>query len=398
MTKKERIILLLLASINFTHILDFMIMMPLGNFLMPHFNISPHQFTLIVSAYSYAAFVTGIVAAFFVDRFDRKKVLLFGYSGFIIGTLLCGLAPTYLSLIAARIMAGLFGGLIGAQVLSIVADSFEYEKRGRAMGYLMSAFSIASVVGVPFSLYLAKLFSWHAPFIFVAALGLVIAPLVIRFMPAMNTHLISKDERPDTKDIISNLFSNKQQLIALSFSAFLIMGHFLIIPFINPFLEFNVGFSKDQTPLVYMVGGAATLISSPIFGKMADKYGKLRIFSIAAFISLVFVFAITNMPVINFYFVLLIMGLWFVVTNGRTIAAQALISNVVSSQQRGSFMSFNSSIQQAFIGSASVIAGYMVKNNSEHKIIHYNWVGYLSLFIIAACMFIAYQLGERKTD
>lgn len=398
MTKQERIILILLASINFTHILDFMIMMPLGNFLMPHFNITPHQFTLIVSSYSYAAFATGIVAAFFVDRFDRKKVLLFGYTGFIIGTILCGLAPTYLLLIAARTMAGLFGGLIGAQVLSIVADSFAYEKRGRAMGYLMSAFSIASVIGVPFSLYLAKLFSWHAPFIFVGALGLLIVPIVIRYMPAMNTHLISKAERPDTMDIINNLFSNKQQLIALGFSAFLIMGHFLIIPFINPYMEFNVGFTKDQTPLIYMVGGAATLISAPLFGKMADKFGKLRVFTICAILSLVFVFAITNMTALNFYFVLLIMGLWFVTTNGRTIASQALISNVVNSSQRGSFMSFNSSIQQAFIGSASIIAGYIVQNDGHNKIVHYNWVGYLSLLIIGSCIYIGFRLGERKVD
>lgn len=398
MTKKERIILLLLASINFTHILDFMIMMPLGNFLMPHFNITPHQFSIIVSSYSFAAFATGIVAAFFVDRFDRKKVLLFGYSGFIIGTILCGLAPGYELLIAARIMAGLFGGLIGAQVLSIVADSFGYEKRGRAMGYLMSAFSVASVVGVPFSLYLAKIISWHAPFIFVGILGIIIVPMIIRFMPAMNTHLLNNDDRPDTMEIFTGLINNKQQLLALSFSAFMIMGHFLIIPFINPFMEFNVGFTKDQTPVIYMVGGAATLISSPLFGKMADKYGKLRVFGICAFISLFFIFTITNMPAINFYLVLLVMGLWFVVANGRTVAAQALISNVVTSQQRGSFMSFNSSIQQAAIGLASVTAGYMVQKDSADKILHYNWVGYLSLLVIGCCIYIGYKLGERKNN
>ena len=266
------------------------------------------------------------------------------------------------------------------------------------MGYLMSAFSIASVIGVPFSLYLAKIFSWHAPFIFVGVLGLLIVPMVIRFMPAMNTHLMSKEERPGTKNIIINLFSNKKQLIALTFSAFLIMGHFLIIPFINPFMEFNVGFTKDQTPLVYMVGGAATLITSPIFGKMADKFGKLRVFAISAFISLLFVFTITNMPNVNFYLVLMIMGLWFVASNGRTIAAQALISNVVSTQHRGSFMSFNSSVQQAFIGTASIIAGYIVKENGQGKIIHYNWVGYLSLTIIAGCIYLGYRLGERKTN
>ena len=396
MTKKERIILLLLASINFTHILDFMIMMPLGNFLMPYFHINPRQFSIIVSSYSFAAFTTGIVAAFFVDRFDRKKVLLFGYSGFIVGTILCGLAPNYILLIGARVMAGLFGGLIGAQVLSIVADSFPYEKRGRAMGFLMAAFSVASVVGVPFSLYLAKIISWHAPFIFVGLMGLVIVPLVMRFLPEMKSHMLHKDDQPAIKEVLSRLVNDPQQLRALSFSALMIMGHFLIIPFVNPYMEFNVGFTKDQTPMIYMVGGAATLVSSPLFGKMADKYGKLKVFGFCTAISLVFIFMITNMPVINFYVVLTVMGLWFVVANGRTVAAQALISNVVGAGSRGSFMSFNSSIQQAAIGIASVIAGYMVQQDAGNKILHYNRVGYLSLLVLGACIYIGYKLGERK--
>ncbi|RYY81219.1 MAG: MFS transporter, partial [Chitinophagaceae bacterium] len=170
MTPKERILLLLLAAINFTHILDFMIMMPLGNYLMPYFRISPQQFTLLVAAYTVSAGISGFIAAFFVDGFDRKKVLLFGYTGFLLGTIACGFAPSFYALLAARLVAGLFGGLIGAQVLSIISDVFPYERRGQAMGSVMSAFSIASTLGVPFSLYLANLISWHAPFLLVGFL------------------------------------------------------------------------------------------------------------------------------------------------------------------------------------------------------------------------------------
>ena len=145
MNRQERIILILLASINFTHILDFMIMMPLGNYLIPHFSISTQYFSMIVAAYPLTAFVSGLITAFFVDRYDRKKVLLFGYIGFLLGTFFCGIAAGALFLMLARVVTGLFGGLICAQVLSIIADVFPYEKRGRAMSSIFMAFSAASV-------------------------------------------------------------------------------------------------------------------------------------------------------------------------------------------------------------------------------------------------------------
>lgn len=397
MTKKERILLFLLAAINFTHILDFMIIMPLGNYLIPYFHISTQQFSLIVSAYSYSAFASGIIAAFVIDNFDRKKSLLFGYTGFIIGTLLCGIAPDYKFLIAARIMAGLFGGLIGAQVLSIVADTFPYEIRGRAMGYLMAAFSVASVLGVPLSLYIANLISWHAPFILVAAMGFILIPFTIKFIPPMREHLKhNKGRKPAEAFLI--IFSRKNALIALSLSALIMFGHFLIVPFLNPFMEFNVGFSKNEIPLTYVVGGVATLFSAPIFGRLSDKYGKLRIYTICSILTLPFVYFISNMPAIAFYYVLMVTGIWFVVANGRSIAAQAMISNVIEPKYRGSFMSLNSSFQQLFVGSASFAAGLMVSNDPVTKrIYHYHWVGYVSIAVLAFCIFLGYAL-KRNTE
>jgi predicted MFS family arabinose efflux permease len=397
MNKKERILLFLLAAINFTHILDFMIIMPLGNYLIPYFHISTQQFSLIVSSYSYSAFASGIIAAFVIDNFDRKRSLLFGYSGFIIGTLLCGIAPDYKFLIAARILAGLFGGLIGAQVLSIVADTFPYEKRGRAMGSLMAAFSVASVLGVPLSLYIANIFSWHAPFILVAVMGFALIPFTIKFIPPMRGHLQHNKGRKPTEAFLI-IFSRKNALIALSLSALIMFGHFLIVPFLNPFMEFNVGFSKNEIPLTYVVGGIATLFSAPIFGRMADKYGKLKIFTTCSLLTLPFVYFIANMPAIAFYYVLIVSGIWFVVANGRSIAAQAMISNVIEPQYRGSFMSLNSSFQQLFVGSASFVAGLMVKNDPvTKKIYHYNWVGYVSIAVLAFCIYLGYLL-KRNTQ
>lgn len=393
-------ILIILASLNFTHILDFMIMMPLGNYLMPHFHISAQFFSWIVASYPVTACVSGLIAAFYVDRFDRKRVLLFAYAGFLIGTFCCGIAPDQFFLMAARVLTGFFGGLIGAQVLSIIADTFPYEKRGRAMGTIFMAFSVASVFGVPFSLYLANLYSWHAPFLFIAILGVPIIGLIIRYLPAMLSHIEERNDdsgryKPEVRKIISEMFNNRSQLMALLLSGFLMLGHFLIIPFINPYMEFNMGFSRNNTPMIYMVGGVCALFSSSIIGRLADKYGKFRVFSICLVFSVMPIFFITNMPLIPFYAVLAIFGFWFTFSTGRNIPAQAMISTVVNPAQRGQFMSFNSSFQQLYTGLASVIAGLIVTQDERGRILHYNWVGYLSVVIVFGTLFIGRGLARR---
>ena len=395
MSKKERIILLLLAALNFTHIMDFMIMMPLGNYLMPYFQISSQQFSMLVAAYTFSAGASGFLAAFFVDRFDRKRILLFGYIGFLVGTLFCGLAPTYVFLLCSRIVAGLFGGLIAAQVLSIVADLIPYERRGQAMGWIMAAFSVASVFGVPFGLYVANHFNWHGPFVFVAGMGAFLVPLIIRYLPKMDAHLHTNNGKIHPVELVKGISKNNNQLLALSLSACLMMGHFMIIPFLNPFMEFNMGFSKSQTPMIYMVGGALTLVSSPLLGRLADVIGKHRLFIILVVLAVAPIALITNLPKIPFYAVLSITGFWFIVSAGRSIPAQAMISNVVPPERRGSFMSFNSSVQQVFVGLASVLAGMIVVKTPDNKILHYELTGYISISIILFSIVIAAMLHTK---
>jgi len=382
MSRKERIILVLLAAVNFTHILDFMIMMPLGNYLMPFFHITPRQFSFLVGAYPIAAFLSGFSAAFFVDRFDRKNVLIFAFVGFLVGTLACGLAPTYGLLLAARILTGLFGGLIGAQVLAIVADVFGYERRGTAMGAVMSSFAIASTIGVPFALYLANIFSWHAPFIFVAILGAAMLPLLIRFIPDMAGHMQPKDEDAHRFQPLLNVVASREQRLALLFSALIMMGHFLIIPFINPYLEFNKHYSRDLTPMIYFFGGVSSFVAALTLGRFSDKVGKLRIFSWSVLFSFGMVWIITNLPILPFSIVILFFAIWFVVATGRAVTAQAMISNVVKQEQRGSFMTFNSSVQQLGTGAASLISGFIVYKDSVGKLYRYEWVGYLSIIVL----------------
>jgi predicted MFS family arabinose efflux permease len=361
-----------------------MIMMPLGNYLIEDLEITAMKFSILVAAYSISAFLSGLAISIFIDRFDRKKPLLLAYGGFLLGTIACGFAPNYELLLAARIVAGLFGGIIGAQVFAIVADMFSYERRGRAMGIVMGGFAAASILGVPLSLYLTNLFkhNWHIPFLLIGCVGLLFIPIVIKVVPNMITHIKKRDEDESLFAALITVCKIPLQRSALVFSGLLMMGHFLIIPFINPYLEFNKGFSKKETPLIYLVGGAASLVAAIYLGRIADKKGKLLVFSLSVFLSLFMVLIITSLPNVALPVVLIFFAVWFVVATGRIVTAQAMISEVVKPEQRGSFMSINGSIQQLGSGLAALCAGAIVVTEKSGKIINYNWVGYLSIFVL----------------
>jgi MFS transporter, DHA1 family, inner membrane transport protein len=397
MTRKELIILLLLAGLNFTHFLDFMVMMPLNNYLTPYFDISPKQFSFMVSAYSISAAVSGFLTAFIVDSYDRKKILLFSYIGFIAGTIACGLATSYTLLLAARIVAGLFGGIIGAQVLAIIADIFPYERRGKAMASVSVSFAIASILGVPFSLYLANLFheDWHVPFLFVAGIGLVLIPFVIRYVPAIRGHLDSGVTRTPPLALLGTVIRTNRQISALIFSCLLMIGHFLIIPFITPYMEFNKGYSKNVIPTIYLVGGAASLMAALLLGRLSDKKGKLPIFCWSVFLSLFMVLLLTKMPAMPFSLVLTVFAFWFVFATGRALTAQAMVSEVVKPEQRGSFMSFNGCVQQIGTGLASLLAGFIVYGDSSGKIYRYEWLGYISIFVLVITIVMARAIFKK---
>lgn len=380
--------MLILAGINFTHILDFMIMMPLGPQLMRIFDINPAQFSILVSSYTFSAFASGLIAAFFVDRFDRKRVLLFGYSGFIIGTLGCAIAPTYTLLMLARIIAGLFGGLIGAQVLSIIGDTFPYEKRATAMGSLTAAFSVASVVGVPLGLYLATVFSWHAPFLLAGSLAIVINLLAMKFVPSIAGH-VQKYERSKVFDAYKNILADRNQQRGILLSVVMMLGHFSIIPFIATYLVANVGFTEQQITWVYLLGGGLTIFTSPLIGKVADRRGKFPVFALFCTLTLIPVFLITNMPPIAVGLALVVTTFFFIVVGGRMIPMQAMVTSVVPASQRGGFMSINSSIVQLGSGLASLMAGVIISENADGSLQHYNTVGYFAIGFSILAIFIA---------
>ncbi len=374
----------------------FMIMMPLGPQFMELFHISPAQFGFAVSAYGFAAGISGFSSAFFVDRFDRKKVLFFAYCGFVVGTFACAFAPTYLWLVAARILAGLFGGMIGAQVLSIVGDIVPYERRGQAMGSIMVAFSLASVAGVPMGLWLASQYSWHMPFLAIGGLGLIIICLIHFLIPPVTKHLENYVAGLSPFHVLTDIINNPNQLRAIALSGTLMLGHFSIIPFIAPSLVSNTGFSQDNIFMIYLVGGALTIFTSPLVGKLADKKGKYPVFMLFALLSVIPVWLITNLWVVPLWVVLCISGLFFIIINGRMIPVQALVSSVVSPQQRGGFMAINSSVQQLATAVAANIGGLIVYKSENGYLENYNWVGWFSIATVLICVWLASRIRSLE--
>jgi DHA1 family inner membrane transport protein len=309
-----------------------------------------------------------------------------------LSTFVCGLSSSYSMLLISRIIAGAFGGLISAQVLSIIADKIPFERRASAMGTLMAGFSLASVAGVPFGLFLASVSGWGSPFIFIGCLGIVVIILVNYFIPKMNGHIDLEKSTKKSLSVITNILEDRNQLRGLLLTAAMMLGHFSIIPFIAAYMEFNVGFNKIEITYIYLFGGIASLISSPLIGRLADKIGKLKTFSIFIVGSSVPVLFITNMPQVHFYYALIATTLFFVFAGGRFIPAQAMISAVVKPERRGGFMSINSSMQQLASGIASLMAGAIIAKGASGELLNYRYVGFIGIAVSLSCIFIAQKL------
>ena len=379
LTPSERIIVISLAAINFTHIMDSMIMMPLGDIFMRLFEIGPSQFSLLVSSYAIAAFLSSLLAVFYLDTFDRKRGLLIIYAGFTFGTILCGFAPSYPFLLAIRFTTGLFGGVIGAMALSIISDVFPFERRGKAMGYLMAGFSGAAALGVPLGLFLADLVSWRMPFFFIGGMGTILLILIGFKFPSLRGHLAQVSSDRSFKSVFGAIFLDRNQVNALILGFVLVLGHFLIIPFIAPYMTRNVGFSQMEITYIYFLGGLATVFSSPLVGRLTDKYGVMSVFMTLMIASFVPVVWITHMPPSPIWVGLTATTIFFVTGSGRMIPPQTLITAAATPSTRGSFMSIKSAFQQLAIALASGISGLIVVLGPENTLENYNYVGYLAI-------------------
>lgn len=393
-SRYEKFVIFILAITQFTVILDFMVMAPLGDILLKSLAMDTQDFGIAVSAYAFSAGASGLLTAGFADKFDRKKLLLFFYVGFIIGTLFCGLAYSYETLVAARIFTGLFGGVIGSISMAIITDIFSLQQRGRVMGFIQMGFGASQVLGIPIGLYIANKWMWEAPFFLIVVLSIVIAILIFLYLHPVNAHLALQQENKPLVHLWNTL-KNKDYRIGFVATTFLSVGGFMMMPFGTIFAVNNLGVHPDQLPLLFMVSGITSLIFMPFIGKLSDKMNKYLLFSIASFWLMLVCVVYTNMAQIPLWLVMLINIFMMFGIMSRMVPSSALTSAVPEGKDRGAFMSINSSIQQIAGGIAAAIAGLIVYQ--EHKnspLMNYDIVGYVVVGVSCLSILLMYRVNQ----
>ncbi|WP_410210334.1 MFS transporter [Aquirhabdus sp.] len=396
-TTQERSLLWLLALVQFTIIMDFMVMMPLGPQLMHAFNITPVAFATAVSMYSWCSGLSGLLAATYIDRFDRRRLLMIAYALFALSNLICALANSYELLLFARAFAGITGGMLGSVVMAIVSDVIPAQRRGAAMGIIMTAFSLAAIAGVPAGVLLGAHFSWAAPFVLLVVLSGLVWIAAIKVVPSLTEHL--KQNPPVLSEVLPNLwrlFSNARHLNAFAFTFTMMASQMMVIPFISPVLVANHGVAPAQLSWIYMAGGAATFFTSRVVGRLADRYGNKRVFRIAVILSAFPILFVTHMPALPFILIVLFFPFFMVTVSGRIIPMQALLTTVPEPAHRGAFLSANSAIQALGTGCGAWLGGLMLSNTATGQIEGYGMVGWAAVGLaILAMLWIDHVRGTR---
>ena len=375
-TRYQTFVAALLAFLQFAVILDFMIMSPLGAVIMPSLAISPSQFGQVVSAYAFSAGLSGLLTAGIADRFDRKKLLLFFYGGFVLATLWCGIAPTYPLLLAARVVTGIFGGVIGSIVLAIAADLFAPQQRGRVMGVIQTAFAASQVLGLPVGLYLSNRWSWHAPFLAMAVFGAIGGLVIAWRMKPVAEHLKIQQEHSAVMHLFHTV-TERRYLLAFATTTLLTTGGFMLMPFGSAFLVNNLGISLAHLPTIYLVTGACTIFVGPLVGRAADAWGKMPVYLAGSTITITMVLIYTHLEAATLPVVILVNVVMFVGIFSRIIPFQALVSAVPEPAKRGSFNAINAATQQLAGGLASLVAGHIVSFGADGRLQHFQVVGYV---------------------
>jgi predicted MFS family arabinose efflux permease len=392
--RKERLYVIILAAIQVVHIMDFVIMMPLGPQFIRAFQITTTQFSFLVASYTISAGVIGFMGALYADHFDRKKFLLFNFTGFIVGTFMCAIAPGYASLMIARIIAGAFGGILNACVLSIVTDLIPFQRRGNAMGVIMSSFSISSVVGVPIGLAIANNFGWHYTFYFICIVAFIFWILSALVLPSLKV----RAERLSLKDNLKNfksILSQKDYLQSFTLTSVLGFGIFMIVPFLSIFMVKNVGILETQLHYIYIAGGLCTVISARLIGKLCDKVGSFRVFKYVAAFSLLPIIILTNLPPLPLALALCATSLFMMTGSGRFIPAMTLVTAVVKPKERGTFMSLENSARQLSSGIASQVAGLIIGSTSAGALTNFNIVGLCGALTSVIAIGIAFRIKTK---
>jgi len=386
--------LAILALTQFTVVLDFMVMSPLGDMLIKSMSLTPSQFGFAVSAYAISAGVSGFLTAGFADRFDRKHLLLFFYVGFIGGTLFCGLAHTYFMLIAARIITGIFGGVIGSISMAIVADIFPLEQRGRVMGFLQMGFGASQVLGIPIGLYLANIWGWQAPFLMIVGLSSIIWLIALIKLQPINKHLLIQTDKTPLTHLLHTV-AKRDYRIGFLATACLSLGGFMMMPWGSAFAINNLKVTYAQLPVLFMIAGIATLIIMPIIGKLSDRMEKFTLFAAASLWLVIVVVIYTHLTPVPFWVVITLNVVMMMGIMSRMVPSMALVSALPEMRDRGAFMSVNSSLQQIAGGIAAGIGGMVVVQRTKiSPLEHYDTLGFVVVAIVLANIFFVYRVNR----
>ncbi len=397
----QSLIVALLALVQFTIIIDFMIMSPLGAIIMPALDITAAQFGIAVSAYAFSAGISGILAAGFADRFDRKRLLLFFYVGFTLGTALCAVAPNYHVLLLGRIVTGLFGGVMGSIVLAIITDLFALHLRGRVMGFVQTAFAASQVLGIPVGLFLSNHWNWHICFAALVVLSIISMAAILVVMKPVNEHLRLKPDRNAFRHLVATV-REPRYLLAFSVTTLLATGGFMMMPFGSAYTVHNLGIDIVHLPTIYLVSGLFSIFMGPLVGKASDAFGKFATFAFGCAVSVVMVLIFTHLGQVSLTTAIVVNVLMFVGIFSRMIPSQALISAIPEPSQRGSFSAVSSSVQQFSGGLGSVLAGAIIVQNADGSLRHFDRVGYVvvatTLISLVAMYFVQKSVTQQTGD
>ena len=392
LTRYQWLTVAILALTQFTVVLDFMVMSPLGDLLMKDFKVKPDQFGIVVSSYALAAGISGFLTAGFADRFDRKRLLVFFYSGFILGTLFCGMAESYNQLVWARILTGLFGGVMSSISMAIVADIFSLEQRGRVMGFMQMGFGLSQIVGIPLSLFIADMYHWQTPFYLIVGLSVGMLLAILFALKPINAHLTLKRENSAFKHLLATI-KNRNYRIGFMATAFMSLGGYFMMPWGSAFAVNNVGISQKELPLLFMIVGISTFMIMPLIGWLADKVNKFQLFMLASLVMIGSVLAYVHLGETTL-FVLIVVNIFMMGgIMARMVPSQALTTSVPEAKDRGAFMSINSSLQQMAGGVAAMIGGKIVWQYSPSApLMNFDLLGYVVIAVILINIYLTYRV------
>ena len=393
-TRYEIFVIAILSILQFTIILDFMVLSPLGAQLLIELNIKPAQFGLVVSAYAFSAGASGLLAAGFADKFDRKKLLLFFYTGFILGTIFCASAPSYKFLLFARIFTGIFGGVIGSICMAVITDLFSMEVRGRVMGFVQTAFAASQVLGIPIGLILANKYSWHAPFWMIVIFSIIVYTLIVIYLRPISEHL-KLQSQSNAVQHLWNTIRTPQYLRAFLAVIVLSTGGFMLMPFGSAFSTNNMKIAMSDLPLIYGTTGVFSIILGPLIGKYSDKIGKYNLFFIGSIVSMIMIGIFTHLGVTPLWLAMVINVIIFTGISARMISSSALLTAVPKPQDRGAFMSIIASFQQLSGGVAAALAGLIVVQTTSGVLSNYDILGYVVITSMLIAIGMMYLLNKQ---